>query len=405
MRSSIVLPALLLCACSLGDGVPRDLDELDSEQTPTKRSEVKPAAHGPTNKILAFGGNDGVVVNQIPRAKYRSDTWLFEPGTGWREVETATHPSARARYAIATDEEGGRALLFGGRWREPGETGDYTLYNDLWQFDFETEEWTQLWDGVGQGPSPRYYGQGAYDAKTGLFYVWGGNTNSDPLIFNITGQLWAWDGKTWERIPTSGDKPSTRSFLGSLHDTLRNDLVIFGGQEGNFVSLAYNDTYRLDLDTGAWERLHAGRRNAPSTRMHAQLSYDVTNDRYVLFGGHTDIGDHNDLWAMDPETHDWSEVYMADVLFGGLGCLDNPSEVPQSFVEQDLSAPERRHNALSVIMHDSLWVFGGIHAECSDHLDDTWRYDLVTNQWVELIEATSGESCLRRADDCECLCI
>jgi hypothetical protein len=56
-------------------------------------------------------------------------------------------------------------------------------------------------------------------------------------------------------------------------------------------------------------------------------------------------------------------------------------------------------------MHDSLWVFGGMHAECSDHLDDTWRFDLETAEWSELIEARTGESCARRGDDCACLCI
>ncbi|MEN0064051.1 MAG: kelch repeat-containing protein [Myxococcota bacterium] len=396
---------LLVGACGGSSGAPRNLDSIKSTESPPKRSEVRPAAHGPTNKILLFGGNDGVVVNQIPRARYREDTWIFEPGQGWREVATDTHPSSRARYAMAVDEEGERALLFGGRWRADGEQGDYTLYNDLWQFDFTNDEWSLLWDGRGSGPSPRYYGQGAYDQESNRFYVWGGNTNTDPLAFNITGQLWAWDGQTWERIQTSGQAPSTRSFLGSLHDTVRNNLVIFGGQQGDFYNFAYNDTYSLDLDTGAWTRLHAGRRNSPTTRMHAQLAYDSPNDRYLLFGGHTDFGDQNDLWSMEPEQTTWSEIYFADVLVGGLGCLGNPSEVPQSFVDQDLSAPERRHNAMSAMMHGTLWVFGGIHAECSDHLDDTWRFDFETNQWIELIEATTGESCARRDDDCECLCL
>ncbi len=402
MRTVWMATSLLLGAC----GTP-DLDALESEATPSKRSEIRPATYEDGNAILIFGGNDGLVVNQIPRARYLDDTWLFEPGVGWTEIDSEQHPSARARYAMAIDEDGGRALLFGGRWRRDGEQGDYTLYNDLWQFDFDSREWTLLNDGRG-GPSPRYYSQGAYDQDSGLFYVWGGNTNSDPLIFNITQQLWAWDGETWDRIETSGDRPSRRSFLGSLHDTLRNRLVIFGGQQGDFVSFAFNDTYALDLNTGVWTELDPGTSFSPTTRMHAQMSYDAQRDRYLLFGGHTDFGDQNDLWSMDPEVGTWGEVYFADVLNNEtvrFGCLGNDSEVPAEYVTQDLSAPERRHNAMTTIMHDSLWVFGGIHAECSDHLDDTWRYDLATDTWVELIEATAGESCLRRQDDCQCLCI
>ncbi|MEN0061652.1 MAG: kelch repeat-containing protein [Myxococcota bacterium] len=400
MRPSWMAVSLLLAACG---GTP-DLDVIETQTTPSKRSEIRPAAYEAGNEILIFAGNEGLVVNQIPRAKYLDDTWLFEPGKGWTMVETETAPSARARYAIAIDEEGGRALLFGGRWRQDGETGDYTLYNDLWEFDFGKREWTLLDDGRG-GPAPRYYAQGAYDQASGKFYIWGGNTNTDPLTFNITQQLWSWDGTAWERITTTGDKPSRRSFLGSLHDTARNRLVIFGGQEGNFVSFAYNDAFALDLESGEWMELNGGATFAPSTRMHAQMSYDSKLDRYLLFGGHTDFGDQNDLWQMDPETGAWSEVYFADVLLGGLGCLGNPSEVPATFVEQDLTAPERRHNAMTTVMHDSLWIFGGLHAECSDHLDDTWRYDLQTDTWIELIGATSGESCARRSDDCQCLCL
>ena len=56
----------------------------------------------------------------------------------------------------------------------------------------------------------------------------------------------------------------------------------------------------LDIETLTWSELDSG--NGPDTRMHAHLEYDEARDRYLLFGGHTDIGDGNDLWEMDPET-------------------------------------------------------------------------------------------------------
>ena len=84
--------------------------------------------------------------------------------------------------------------------------------------------------------------------------------------------------------------------------------------------------------------------------------------------------------------------------------MDNASEVPADYVDQDLTAPERRHRGMFTVLHNSLWVFGGMHAECSDHLDDTWRFGLDGDDWVELIEARTGESCARQAADCECLC-
>ena len=181
-------------------------------------------------------------------------------------------------------------------------------------------------------------------------------------------------------------------------------MVLFAGQVGNFWDLAYNETYALDIDTLEWTELNDGSA-APSTRMHPHLTYDSERDRYLMFGGHTDIGDGNDLWEMDPDSGTWSEIRIADEFTGeGLGCNGNSSDVPANYVDQDLSAPERRHRGMYTLMHDSLWIFGGMHAECSDHLDDTWRYPLDGGDWTQLIEARSGESCARQDADCECLC-
>jgi len=56
------------------------------------------------------------------------------------------------------------------------------------------------------------------------------------------------------------------------------------------------------------------------------------------------------------------------------------------------------------VLDGALVVFGG-QSDCSDHLDDTWRYALGASQWSELLAARSGESCARRNDDCTCLCL
>jgi len=370
---------------------------------PTKRSEMLPVVNPSTGAMIIFGGNNGPVVNQIPSAAYLGDTWVLDPVTGWSEL-TGTGPSARGRHTAVLDPNGNRMLVFGGRWRETGTTGNYTLYNDLWALDLAAGTWTQLNDGSGTAPSPRYYPASAYDAATDTLYVFGGGTNANPLSITKATDVWAYDASGWRVVTTSGTPPSSRLFFGSAHDTVRNNLVVFGGQIGNFSSLAYNDLFSLDLDTGVWSELDSG--TGPSTRMHAHLTHDATRDRYLLFGGHTDIGDANDLWAFDPTGGGWSTIYAGDTFTGaGLGCLGDSSEVPANYVDQDLSAPERRHRGLFALVNDSLWLFGGMHAECSDHLDDTWRFDLASNTWTELIEARTGESCARRNDDCTCLCL
>ncbi len=404
----LLLPPLLGCPAGDDDdsAVADDDDGLDAITTdarPTKRSEVLAIPDPPTNSIVVFGGNQGPVVNQTPYADFVGETWIFEPGVGWTEIEGES-PSDRGRYGAGYDPSG-RMLIFGGRWRQAETSGDYTLFDDLWSFDFATRTWTELADGG--GPPGRYYPGAAWSTTDDAFYVWGGAVNANAALIQPDDGFWRWtDAGGWEQLATTGTPPSSRAFFSTTYDPVRNRLVLFAGQRGDFQSLAYHDLFALDLGTGAWTRLHDGNGTAPSTRMHPHLLYQADDDVYLMWGGHTDEGDGNDLWSFDPETDRWTLVYEGDTFTGaGLGCAENPSEVPADYVEQDLSAPERRHRAMIAELQGNLWLFGGMHAECSEHLDDTWRYDLATNTWHELLEARSGESCLRRADDCECLCL
>lgn len=406
MKLSRLALVALVAGCADGTGE-IDPDAVTNDARPAKRSEVIAVPDAATGTIVIYGGNDGPVVNQRSSAQFRKDTWVFEPGIGWTEVVSDTDPGKRGRYAAVNDGNG-RMLIFGGRFRKKNTTGFYDLFNDVWAFDFADRTWTELDDGSGDAPDARYYPAGAWDASAGRFYIWGGATNQDPLIIEPSAELWSWsDDEGWLQHEVGGDEPSRRMFFGDTYDSKRNRLIVFGGQRGDFSSLAFHDLYALDLNDFTWERLHDGESSkAPSTRMHGAVQYDELRDRYLLFGGHTDLGDANDLWEFDPESKRWSVVYRGDKIVGqGFGCIGNESEVPADYVEQDVTAPERRHRGMHALFGDSLWIFGGMHAECSDHLDDTWRYDLATDAWVEIIEARTGESCLRRGDDCACLCL
>jgi hypothetical protein len=403
MRNLLFL--LAFSACTPKDDVAEtpdiDLDRIVHSERPTPRSEVYGVADPTSNSIVVFGGNEGPVVDQRPTSVFIEETWVFEPGQGWLKLDIDM-PSARSRYGAAYDPTGQRALIFGGRYRDDGASGAYDLFDDLWSFDFTSRSWTLI-DTDG-GPSARTYPSVVWDDDNQALYVFGGMTNADPMVIEATEDLWRLKDGAWEELSTSGAAPSTRTFLGEAWDSQRRRLVIFAGQVGDYWSASYNETYALDIDTLEWTELNDGG-GAPATRMHPHLTYDSDRDRYLMFGGHTDIGDGNDLWEMDPDSGTWSMVRSADEFTGdGLGCNGNPSDVPASYVDQDMSAPERRHRGMYTLMHDNLWIFGGMHAECSDHLDDTWRYPLDGGDWTQIIEARSGESCARQDADCECLC-
>ena len=409
MRYLVLLIALIGCTDDAATDTDTstseiDLDAISSLERPSQRSEVYGIPDEVSNSILVFGGNEGPIVNQHPKAVYVDETWIFEPGYGWTELDVQG-PSARARYGAAYDPTSRRALIFGGRYRDEGAQGDYTLFRELWSFDFVAQEWELL--SQKQGPKRRTYPSMFWDDEEQSLYLFGGMTNKSPMVIEVAEDLWRWKDGEWEELEMGGEVPSTRTFLGEAWDPNRRELILFGGQIGDYWSYAYNDTYSLSVDTLEWTHLSEGskKKHKPSTRMHPHLTYDSVGERVVLFGGHTDIGDGNDLWELDSESGQWSLLREADNFTGeSLGCLDNGSDVPANYVDQDVTAPERRHRGMFTFMNNSLWIYGGMHAECSDHLDDTWRYGLDGDDWVELIEARTGESCERRDSDCECLC-
>lgn len=410
-RNLLFLALALTVACgdddpSDADAGPGDIDAgLSSTDRPSKRSDVAGVADPASGLIAVFGGDDGPIVNQIPSAAYRDDTWVFEPGVGWSEVVTTTKPSARGRYTVAHDPNEGRMLLFGGRFRTAGTTGPYTLRGDLWSFDFDAQTWTEIDSGGAGGPAARYFAASAYDPTSDTFYLWGGGINTDPLSLQIADDLWAYDAGGWRQVTQSGAMPPRRLFVAYAYDSSRDRLVIFGGQIGDFVTPARNDLYAVDLGTGAWSQLHAGAGTAPSGRFSSALVYDEANDLYLMTAGHADLGVTNDVWAFDPTDNTWSMFRGADEFTGGaLGCLGNPQEIPATYIDQDLTAPERRTGGVFRILGDVVWLFGG-ESDCSDHLDDTWRLDLASGAWTEVLGARSGESCARRNEDCACLCL
>ncbi len=407
-RSLFVVGVLVLTGCGddgTGGGNDAALDAGFTTSTrPGKRSDIASVFDPVSQSIVVFGGDDGPIVNQTPSASYLGDTWVLTPSTGWTEVSGAG-PSDRGRYAVGYDPSNQLGYFFGGRWRASGTTGNYTLFNELWAFDFTNQTWSLANDGSGTAPSARYFPAAAFDPGSDSLVIWGGDVNPSALNISISNEVWAYSAGAWSQRTVSGTAPSSRLWVAYTYDAMRNRLVVFGGQIGDFITPSENDTYALDLTTNTWSQLHDGGGTAPSGRFSSAMTYDSVNDRYVVMGGHADLGVTNDVWSFNPTDNTWTMLHAGDTFTGGaLGCLGNPREIPKGYMNEDLTAPERRSTPSITLIEGSLWVFGG-ESDCSDHLDDLWRFDMSDNTWHELVEARSGESCARRNDACECLCL
>jgi hypothetical protein len=290
-------------------------------------------------------------------------------------------------------------IIHGGRYRD-GTEGNYTLHEDTWAFDLETDTWSE-WETSGDGPSKRSMHAAAVVGDT--FYVFGGSTSRSGASYAPQSDLWALDleSKSWEKLGED-DGPAAREFHAMTASADGSALYVYGGGDENaFVGPFLGDLWRYDIDEASWERLHRGANNAPEARIGADLLHDESRGKLLLWAGHDDgqLGNTSELWAFDLSSEDWTQLQAGDVLNSSpLGFCDFPAD----FTTPDLDAPERRYAGVAVLADSEILIYGG-KTDCGI-INDVWSYDLSANLWTERSSATGGEICVRAFSECESLC-
>ena len=116
--------------------------------------------------------------------RFQGDTWVYSiEYDNWVRLDTPVAPPARGRHTMAFDDNRKLVYLFGGRYR-PAEdmAGNYTLFGDLWAFDVNTDEWTELMT-TGDAPSARTNTAMVYDDVNDRLILFGGNVSVSGLQF------------------------------------------------------------------------------------------------------------------------------------------------------------------------------------------------------------------------------
>jgi len=176
-------------------------------------------------KIVFFGGLgiDGAYLDQ---------TWTFD-GSTWAQVKKNPPPS-RSHASMWYDPILKKTVIYGGLGRLTAEDR-LTRYSDMWSFD--GTGWTQIKPST--TPGMRYGAETIVDPKTNHALVFGGirvdtdaNNNQVQVYAN---DLWDWDGTNWTKIATAVVPPA-RENAGWAVDPLRNELVMFGGYSGFYLS-------------------------------------------------------------------------------------------------------------------------------------------------------------------------
>jgi uncharacterized protein (TIGR03437 family) len=215
-----------------------------------------------------------------------NDTWVWD-GTNWSQKFPATSPPGRSQHNMAYDAAHGQVVLFGGI--VDGEN-PYAL-NDTWTWD--GGNWTQ--QNPQASPSVRSDFGMVYDSVRGQVVLFGGAGFSANL-----NDTWTWDGANWT-LQSPQTTPAAR-FGGALaFDLAHGQAILFGGlsYSSNPLGITWSDTWAWD---GAnWTQKSP--QTSPPERYNGSVAYDSASGQIVLFGGSqaTTFGTHtiNDTWTWD----------------------------------------------------------------------------------------------------------
>lgn len=265
-------------------------------------------------------------------AGLRDDTWIHFQGRWSRQLPTAS-PPARARHAMAYDQERGRIVLFGG----VGESD--ALLDDTWEFDGTT--WTLVVPAA--RPPGRFDHAMTYDTDRDRVVMFGGTVDAElPDL-----ALWEFDGTTWSVRTTTGLvdlDPETDGIIGAglAYDIGRSRLVLY--EPGAVWELAYN--------TSSWSAPGQGA-TRPVPRIDAAVGY-VSEFGVMVVGGRSIDSDLGDTWV-------WKDAMWRRI--------DNPL------------SPSPRYGAALVEANDGVFLVGGSPAQGGVTSAEVWRFAPGAQKW------------------------
>jgi hypothetical protein len=132
----------------------------------------------------------------------------------------------------------------------------------------------------------------AYDSVRGQLLLFGGTDDNHDFA-----DTWTWDGAAWTKL-TPAHAPQKRFVFGMAADAADGTVVLFGGSHVNHGN--YHDTWVWDGTD--WTKPAPA--HAPSGRHGLSMAYDSARGEVVLFGGC--CKSNGDLWR-DTWTWDGSD--------------------------------------------------------------------------------------------------
>ncbi|GAD93604.1 Kelch repeats protein, putative [Paecilomyces variotii No. 5] len=286
--------------------------EVVSSPPSPRSSSTLIASPANRNELMVFGGEyfNGTLAN------FYNNLFVYLIDRGeWREVTSPNSPLPRSGHAWCRGGNAGGIYLFGGEFSSPKQ-GTFYHYNDFWNLDPATREWTRI-ETKGKGPPARSGHRMTYFKN--YIILFGGFQDTSQQTKYLQ-DLWLYDTQrfTWfnPTLPPASQKPDSRSSFSFLpHES---GAVLYGGysrvkttttvggkqgkgglQKMALKPMVHQDTWFLRITPPAadapataaptvrWERRKKSANPPNPPRAGATMAYH--KGRGIMFGGVHDV--------------------------------------------------------------------------------------------------------------------
>ncbi|HEY7412402.1 MAG TPA: FG-GAP-like repeat-containing protein, partial [Vicinamibacteria bacterium] len=292
----------VLAHATAAGGVPRWLT-VETADGPGALDGATGAYDPGTNRLIVHGGCVGAC------SRPEEATWILTNASGlggpseWIRLAVAG-PGPRAGHASAYDARTNRLIVFGGTDGVAERADAWVLYdaNGIGQ-----PAWHLLSNGEG-GPAPRSGSAAVFDAASNRLLVVGGRAGA--TAFNDVWALRVADGAgaaaTWAPLAPSGTPPGRRWGHAAAYEPASRRLLVFGGSTAGTESglnFVFGDVWLLDGagegEAPAWVRVTAAG-GPPAARYQPVHAYAPGANRLVVALGANNklAADPADVWTL-----------------------------------------------------------------------------------------------------------
>ena len=293
---------------------------------PSQRYGHSMAYDGSRGKVVVFGGWDmnsssGTSLNDVWDWDPTTGAWTQRLTGSEANVPTPRRyasmvsDDARARIELVAGYPDytsyGTGGMGGNTYYYPGTSYGTTGSNEVWELDPKAATFTDRSVPL-DIPVARTDHAMAYNPATGKTYVYGGY----DVMGSTLDDLWEWDGKTWAQV-TADIRPPARADAGLAYDPARKSLILFGGTS-YYGQTVNNDTWEWNSTSRTWAQLFPA--TSPDGLYGHGMVTDTVRNKILLFGGQSSnywYGPvygipykdplRNEVWEWDGSKQTWTD--------------------------------------------------------------------------------------------------